>query len=224
MKKLLFILAVTVSLVANSQNTITKSVGEFTKLKAFDLIDVELIKSDVNKVEISGKNKEDVTIINKNDVLKIRMDLSETFNGHNTYVKVYFTNLEIIDANEGAFISSEDVFKQIDLTLKTQEGAQIKLQTNVTILDIKAITGGEIKTFGTAKKQLIDLSTGGIYNGKELESQDTEVTIKAGGEARVKAQENLDIKIRAGGEVIVYGKPKNVNESKALGGSIEYRN
>ncbi|MBR9756890.1 MAG: DUF2807 domain-containing protein [Algicola sp.] len=224
MKNILFMLAVLLAFTANSQNTITKTVGEFTTLKAFDLIDVELIKAEENKVEISGKNAKDVAVINKNGVLKIRMKLEESFDGRDTYVKVYFTNLETIDANEGAFVASEHEFKQIELTLKAQEGALIKLQTQVTILDIKAITGGEVKTSGTAKKQLVNLSTGGLYSANDLTAHDSEVTIVAGGEAKVKTLENLDIKIRAGGLVVVYGTPKNVTKNKALGGRIEYKN
>ena len=34
----------------------------------------------------------------------------------------------------------------------------------------------------------------------------------------------LDIKIRAGGDVYIYGDPKKVNESKALGGRIKRMN
>ena len=223
MKHLFFVITVCLALTSNAQNTITKTVGAFSTLKVFDLIEVKLIQSSENKIEISGRNTDDVAIVNKNGTLKIRMNIEESFDGSDTYVNVYFTNLEVIDANEGAFIASEDVFEQIDLTLKTQEGAHIKLQTDVKFLDVKAVTGGQVETNGKAQNQTIKINTGGIYNGKSLESQDTEVTIKAGGEAMVKAIENLDIKIRAGGNVIVYGQPKQVNESKALGGNIKYR-
>lgn len=223
MKQLFFIIVLCLSITATSQNIITKDIGEFSIIKVFDLIEVKLIKSTENKVEISGRNTKDVSIINKNGILKIRMTLNESFDGSDTYVKVYFTNLDTIDANEGAFISSEDVFEQFDLSLKTQEGAQIKLQTDVKYLDVKAVTGGEVEISGQVDKQIININTGGIYDGKNVESQNSEVSIKAGGEAHIKAIETLDIKIRAGGEVIVYGKPKQVFESKALGGTIKYR-
>lgn len=223
MKQLFFIIVLCLSITATSQNIITKDIGEFSIIKVFDLIEVKLIKSTENKVEISGRNTKDVSIINKNGILKIRMALNESFDGSDTYVKVYFTNLDTIDANEGAFISSEDVFEQFDLSLKTQEGAQIKLQTDVKYLDVKAVTGGEVEISGQVDKQIININTGGIYDGKNVESQNSEVSIKAGGEAHIKAIETLDIKIRAGGEVIVYGKPKQVFESKALGGTIKYR-
>lgn len=223
MKQLFFIIVLCLSITATSQNIITKDIGEFSTIKVFDLIEVKLIKSTENKVEISGRNTKDVSIINKNGILKIRMALNESFDGSDTYVKVYFTNLDTIDANEGAFISSEDVFEQFDLSLKTQEGAQIKLQTDVKYLDVKAVTGGEVEISGQVDKQIININTGGIYDGKNVESQNSEVSIKAGGEAHIKAIETLDIKIRAGGEVIVYGKPKQVFESKALGGTIKYR-
>jgi len=223
MKYLFFIITLCLSITVSSQNTITKNIGEFSTIKVFDLIEVKLIKSTENKIEISGKNADEVSIVNKNGMLKIRMALDKSFDGSDTFVKVYFNNVNVIDANEGAFIASEDVFDQIDLTLKSQEGAQIKLKTDVKFLDVKAVTGGQIELSGKADNQIININTGGIYDGKNLESQITKVSIKAGGEAYLKAIESLDVKIRAGGEVIVYGKPKRITESKALGGSIKYR-
>ena len=58
-----------------SQNSVTKTLGEFSELKVYDLINIELIKSDENKLIISGENKNDVSVIQKNNKLKIRMKL-----------------------------------------------------------------------------------------------------------------------------------------------------
>ena len=47
------------------------------KSKFIDRIEVNLIKSDVNKVEITGDDIEDVEVINKDGKLKIRMKLDK---------------------------------------------------------------------------------------------------------------------------------------------------
>ena len=127
MKSYITILVLCISTVLSAQNPISKNIGDFNELKVYDLIEVELIKSDVNKVEISGNNTQDVVINNKNGTLKIKMNLEETFDGNKTSVLVYYTTIETIDVNEGAFVSSNDTIKQFDITLKAQEGARIKL-------------------------------------------------------------------------------------------------
>ena len=204
-----------------AQEPISKTVGEFSTLKVYDLINVQMIQSDENRVEITGKNAKDVTVVNKNGKLKIRMNLDEIFDGNDTEVKLYYTGVDIIDANEGAYISSSDVVKQYEIELKAQEGGKIKLELDVKEADIKAVSGGIIELTGKANNQDISINTGGIYKGKDIESTTTSITIKAGGEADVNASELVDIKIRAGGDVYIYGDPNTVNESRALGGRIK---
>lgn len=222
MKRVFTILTILVATVAISQNTdIEKTIGEFTELKVYDLIEVTLVKSDENKVVISGINTEDLVVINKNGKLKIRMIFEKSFDGKNTTVTLFYTNLDILDANEGAIISSEDTIKQYELDLKTQEGGKISINLEVKIVNIKAISGGIIKTNGKANSQTVTLNTGGVYEGKNLQTENTTVNIKAAGDAEVRASELVDVKIRAGGDVFVYGDPKTIKENRVFGGRVK---
>ena len=210
--------------ILNAQSPIEKTVGEFKELKVYDLIEVKLVKSTEDKIIITGKNANAVVLVNKKGTLKIRMNLEKSFDGNKTYVTLHYTDIDIIDANEGAYIYSDDTFKQFDLKLRAQEGGLIKLNVYNSFLDVKAVTGGIIETHGVAKKQSIVLNTGGIYNGEDLKTEETEVSIVAAGEAYINASNLVDIKIRAGGDVFIYGNPKTVNESKAIGGRIKRMN
>lgn len=221
MKNLLTTFALCVTLMSYAQTPITKTVGEFSTFKAYDLINVEMIKSSENKVEISGKNAEDVNVVNKNGKLKIKLNLSESFDGNKTDVKLYYTSVDIIDANEGAHITSDDTIKQYEIELNAQEGGIIELDLEVSVAEIKAVTGGIIEPTGTAHNQNLKISTGGIYNGKSLKTTTSKLRINAGGEVHVNATELVDVKIRAGGDVFIYGNPNTVNESRALGGRIK---
>lgn len=201
-----------------------RALGEFNELKVYDLIEVKLVKSNDNKISISGKNANDVVIVNKNGVLKIRMKLEESFDGDKTYATLYYTQIDIVDVNEGAYVYSNENFKQFDLKLKAQEGGFIKLNLETSFLDIKSSTGGSIEAKGVAKKQKVALNTGGIYKGEEVKTEETEVSIVAAGEAHVNATELIDVKIRVGGDVYIYGNPKKVNENKAIGGRVKLMN
>lgn len=207
--------------ILNAQSQIEKTVGQFKELKAYDLIEVKLVKSTEDKISITGKNAVDVVIVNKNGTLKIRMNLEKAFDGNKTYVTLHYTNIDILDTNEGAYIYSDDTFKQFDLKLRAQEGGLIKLNVDNSFLDVKAVTGGNIETHGIVKKQKIVLNTGGIYQGEDVKTEETEVSIVAAGEAYVNASKSVDVKIRAGGDVFIYGNPETVNESKAIGGRIK---
>ena len=220
MKSFVSVIILFISLVSYSQKPIEKTIGEFTELKVYDLIEVELVKSNENKVVISGKNNADVLVNNKSGKLKIKMNLEEIFDGSSTKVMLYYTSVDIIDVNEGAKIYSNDKIKQFEIDLRAQEGGKINVIYDVSYANIKAVTGGIIETAGTAKKQKVSLLTGGIYKGENTDSESTEVSINAAGEAHVKASKLIDVKIRAGGDVYIYGNPETVNESTVLGGRI----
>ena len=88
---------------------------------------------------ITGQNISDVSIIQKNDLLKIRMNTKKMFNGNQTQVKLFYTAIDVIDANEGAVINSKDPIKQYNT--KTQEGAEISALADTKLLNIKCFTG-----------------------------------------------------------------------------------
>jgi len=70
-----------------SQVKIDRELGDFSKVAVYDGINLELIKSEENKVEISGKNTSFVVVKNKNGDLKIRLNLERRFSGDRTKVK-----------------------------------------------------------------------------------------------------------------------------------------
>lgn len=207
-----------------SQNSVTKTLGEFSELKVYDLINIELIKSDENKLIISGENKNDVSVIQKNNKLKIRMKLDKMFNGKNTNVKLYYTSIDEIDANEGVNINVKSKLKQYELTLRVQEGAQITASVDTKFLSVKSVTGGVVTTTGQTSKLNLTLRTGGVYEGSKTTAQNSSLFIKAGGEASVHTTNVLNVKIFSGGDVFVYGTPKQLKQNKLFGGRIIFKN
>ena len=206
-----------------SQTATTKTLGEFSELKVYDLINTELIKASENKIVVSGTNSENISIAQKNGILKIRMKLKHKFNGAETQVKIYYTGIDVIDANEGSFIFSKDIIKQYEILLKAQEGSKILVNTDTKRLIVKSITGSTITTKGTSENQDITIRTGGVYRGANNTVENTDLNIKAGGEAAVRTLNVLDINIFAGGDVFIYGTPKQLKQKKIFGGRIIFK-
>lgn len=221
MKTLIKVIVLFITTVCLAQNPIEKTVGEFSELKVYDLIEVELIKSDNDKILITGKNANDVLVNNKNGTLKIKMKFEEAFDGNKTKVKLYYTNIDVIDANEGAQIHSIEVIKQFEIDLNAQEGGKINVKLDVKYANVRSVTGAEIIASGSAKHQDVSIYTGGDYDGKGLKTENTEVSIRAAGEAHVNASKKVIAKVRAGGDIFIYGNPEQVDESRILGGRIK---
>ena len=112
MKKLALLLTLTCSILF-AQEPIIKNLGDFSTLKVYNGLTVEIQKSSTSKIEISGKKSDDVSIKNSNGVLKIRLKFPEGFTSEDVKIKLYYNStINVLDANEGAQITSEEVLEQ----------------------------------------------------------------------------------------------------------------
>jgi len=218
MKKIILLGFVFLTQLTFGQTTI--DLEDFDEIKVFDKLNVALIASTENKVVITGTNQSDVEVVNKNGLLKIRMALTKTMSGEAIKVTLYFKKIQSIDANEGSAITCVDTFKQTSIELGTQEGAQINAVLDVDRATIKAYSGGIINLKGKAVAQSVSINSGGILKASEFNTSQTTVNISAGGNAEVNASTLVDAKVKAGGTVIIYGKPKQIKQETFMGGSI----
>jgi hypothetical protein len=218
MKKIILLGFVFLTQLTFAQTTIDPK--DFDDLKVFDKLNVTLIASNENKVVITGTNQSDVEVVNKNRLLKIRMPLTKTMSGDVIKVTLYFKKIQSIDANEGSTITCADIFKQTTLDLSTQEGARITVVLDVDKTSIKAYSGGIINLSGKAITQSVSINSGGILKASDLETSQTTVSVSAGGNAEVKASTLVDAKVKAGGTITIYGKPKQIKQETFMGGSI----
>ena len=225
MKYLLSVLLLCGTLLSFSQKPININVEDFTTVKVFDLIHISLVKSNENKVIITGQDAEDVEVLSKNGTLKVRMKWERGFDGTKTFVKVglYYTNVDVIDGNEGSKIFSNELIEQDKIELRAQEGAILKIGLDVKELIVRAVSGGIVEPKGKAEMQDITLNTGGSFEGRDFDTKTTYVKVRAAGVAEIKASDLADVKITAGGDVYIYGKPKKVNKKQTFGGRIEIR-
>lgn len=222
MKQLMFLMILlSGQSVISAQEHSTQDLTPFTEVKAFDGLSVNLIKSDVNKAVVSGESIEKVAIVNNDGVLKIRMQLDKIFSGYRTFVDLYYTEkLVVIDVNEDARISSKETIAQDVLELKAQEGGEITITAEVEQLLIKTVTGGVIITTGTSDLQDVAINTGGIYEGKALKTKFSTINVNAGSRAEIYASDYVKATVKAGGEVMVYGDPKKMDEKTVFGGTV----
>ena len=203
---------------------ITKSLGDFNKVTAFDQIEVLLIESNENKIILNGNGSEEVELINKNGELRIRMPLTKLLSGDNVSATLYFKNIDAIEGNEGSRISSQAVFKAIAFDIIAKEGSQIKLNLDVDKLTVRSSNGSNVNVSGKAKNQDAITNSGGELDAEDLITTQTTITANAGGEANIYATDFVDAKTRAGGNIKIYGKPKQINKKTVLGGTIKESN
>tara|TARA_B110001450_G_scaffold196141_1_gene184640 strand:+ start:275 stop:952 length:678 start_codon:yes stop_codon:yes gene_type:complete len=220
-KSVLFLLLISVSFTF-SQNNDERKIGEFYKLQTYDLLKINLIKSDVNKVIVNGEHPNYVVVKNKNGNLKIRMSLEKRLGGSETKVDLYYKSIYRIEAKEGSMVFSKDTIEEPSLYIKSESGATVSAKIKTTDLNANALTGGKISLSGAANHNEIKAITGGQVLAKNLITETTQVLIKAGGLVNVYATSFLEIDLKAGGEVNVFHKTNKIVEKITLGGIVNY--
>ena len=222
MKKLIILLILTTSPLFDQ--TVTKSPGDFTTVKIFDRISAQLIPSNENKLEIKGSRAAEVEVVNNNGDLKIRMPFPKLLKGEEIEVTVYYKRLEGVEASEGSYVNSEKPIKAVGFSVNVKEGAEIKIALDVQKANIKAASGGILKITGSTQNQDIVMTSGAVLKAKDFQSQQTTITLNAGGEADIFATDYVNAKVRAGGDIYIYGSPKQIDQKTVVGGSIKEMN
>ena len=203
---------------------VSKNLGDFNTVKVYDKLNVKLIASSENKVTITGSREKEVEVVNNNGELKLRMPFPKLLSGNDITIQLYYKNIDGVDANEGSYVSSDEIFDATIMDVSAKEGAEIRLNLDVNKVNVKAVTGGIVVLEGKATNQDIVIMTGGVVENKALTTDQSTVNISAGGNAKVYATVLVDAKVKAGGNVVVYGKPKQINKKTVLGGTIEEKN
>ena len=222
MKKLVMIAFVVLAQFTNAQ--VSRNLGDFDKVKVFDKIKVVLISAEQNKLVITGNRADEVETVNKNGDLKIRMPFPKLLSGDDIIVKLYFKKIESIAVSEGSYVSSESDFKQTILDLNAKSGGEIDINIDVDKVNVKANAGGIITISGKATNQNVTITSGGILNAKDLHTSQTAITVAAGGQSEIHANTLVDAKVKAGGSIFIYGKPKQINKEVFIGGTILEKN
>jgi hypothetical protein len=218
MKKI--VVVVTLFLTGYLQAQVTKNLGDFDSVKVFDKLTVKLVPSNENKVSITGTRANEVEVINKNGEVKLRMPFPKLLAGNDIKIELYFKKIESIDASEGSYVSCDLPFKQTILSVNVKEGAQIKAAFDTEKATIRAVSGGILDLTGKTNNQTITIASGGVLQAKDLISSQTTVNVSAGGKAEIHATTLVDAKVKAGGSIYIYGKPKQINQETILGGTI----
>jgi len=204
------------------QSKIDRDLGEFSKVAVYDGINLELVKAEENKVEITGNNTSFVVVKNKNGDLKIRLNLEKRFSGDRTKVTLYYNTLYNIISHEGSNVFSNDTIKQADLNIKANTGSTVNIIVELNTLNTNSATGSTINLTGKAEYHDCSTSTGAEINAEKLTTTETYATSTTGGLIEVSATKELEANSKLGGVINIHEKTDKIVESISLGGVVNY--
>ncbi len=199
----------------------TLGLNEFINLKIYSGIEVKLIPAKENKVVIGGEDRNDVVAVIKRETLKIRHSLEHILNPSFTYVEIYHTaDLDEISLYQGSKLETDSTYRQTSISLKIQEGSTMNFQFEGEKLTSTINSGGKLFVTGKVTNHQTAVSSGGSCEAENLQTEQTKVSVTAGGLSYVYASTLLEAKVTAGGIIRIYGNPKKMVTKKTIGGQI----
>ena len=194
---------------------------EFTKIKVSTGLFVETItNSDENKIDIKGSEKDNVDVDIKNGELELSLPVDQLFSESEILVTVYTRKVEELKARSDSEVEFKNKVQQEELSLIASEGSYIGGVIEVKNLAVRTVTGASVSLVGSADNQSISLKTGASYDGKNLKTENTSISISYGGEAIVFSTDSCSASVTAGGNIDIYGSPSSISQNVKFGGNI----
>lgn len=212
-----FLFMLVLSLQAQNVN---ENLETFSEIKVLNGLEVQVIPSSENKIEITGHSRDEVKYQIVDNRLEVRLKLNNIWSKDNTRITIYGNSIETIDANEGSLVEVNGILEAEELTFRAQEGANIRSRVNGRKITSKAVTGGRITLEGKAKEQLVEINTGGQFYGSDLRTEKTEIKAGTAGKGEIYAKEYVKASATLGGTVEIFGRPREVDTKTNLGGRI----
>ncbi len=210
-------------------------VSDYNSIDVFGAVEVELIKSDRHSIEIeyNGISKEDFVADVNSGVLRLKIKnrhyLNDWSSEHNynrseyVRVKAYYIELEEIQGQAAAIISSRSAIKSKNLYVDCSMGAEIDLELTAQRAKIKSSMGGILTLTGKVEYINVRASMGGELKASHLKSRVANVSASMGADVRINVDDELEAYASLGAEVYYVGSPSVKNVSRNLGGEVRKR-
>lgn len=202
-----------------------KSLNRYDELEVSGAFKVKIVPSDNYRVVIEADENLQSYIRVDQDGDRVRIKMKNNINVRTSKpirVTVFAGNLRRIELAGSCDLKSDGLIEhpeRIELTIAGSGDANIEVKTPVTKVSI----GGSGKVIINGKTRDLDLSIAGSgdFEGADLLSETSEVSIAGSGSAKVYASVELKVSIAGSGDVYYGGNPPSVKKSIAGVGNVK---
>jgi hypothetical protein len=195
--------------------------GEFHSVYFFGNIEVMMIKSDSNYIELFSDGYELGKITTQ--LKKGQLTVKNNGIGDSKVIRAIFhyKSIDELIAKAGVKLKSKDIFTIDNFSIRLSKGATAAIEIDVKIFVAIVIQGSELIISGKANNADITSNSGGLFEGYKLKAVDTVLRAVTGGKIEIHLSGNMEASTHTGGMIYYKGTPKIVSQKAATGGIIE---
>lgn len=200
----------------------TRKLDHFDAVSVMGDISVTLVKGDTPSafIETDGIDADEITIYVKGKTLKIQLIEGLFSDFDRVDITLTYNHLRAIRSSAGASVRTSGTITGDELNLRASSGGELFVDVDVNAIEASASEGGVLIISGQAEDQEVTVSTGGSYEGLELQCMRTYVKSNTGGMAEVVANKRLDANANTGGSIEYAGEPEIKNIRSLISGGI----
>lgn len=204
-----------------NEQTQTRKMGSFDRVKASKGVNVTLIEGSKESVEVRIRNGSltDVVTELKSRQLNVKMK-TKIYKGMAVQVYVTYKTIREIEAGSGASIDAENTIYADKLKLRAGTDSNIQLDVDVNAIEVSG-SASRTELSGTCKVQEVNIGTGGKYLSYPLESKEAVVKATLGSSIEISVDEKLTATAGSGGVVYYRGNPDKVEKKENTGGKVK---
>lgn len=207
--------------ITGSGNVITKTVST----QPYDIISVRgsmevyLEKGTEGKIQVTAEDNVQEHILVESDGKELIISMKGNTSLRNTKtikVTVPFENISEVSLLGSGKVEGNDKLKNEALSLNLRGSGEMELTVEASSIDAQLNGSGVMKLSGSANDFKVKTTGSGNFEGKNLNTENTEVYVAGSGNAKVNAKSKLKARIQGSGNVVYSGNPAS-NDSKVMG-------
>ena len=218
---LLCTLFFSIPLISQDLQSETRTVPSFNKLEIQSVVQVEIYKGSVGKIEVEAENIDLSDIVSEVKNNTLILDLNHKRKKKNRYenltvkVKIYMEDIEAIRSYTASSFETMDNFDLDHLSIKMDQASKGYLKLNVENLDVRLNSASCLELEGRCTELDAHVNSASKLRAFELDTQDADVDASSVGRAEVNVTNNLKASASSMSKVFYKGNPSNLEESKS---------
>lgn len=187
-------------------------------------LDLYITQDSIEKVVVEAdENLQEIIIAEvKNGELKLHAH-KQIYHATAKKIHVTIKKIHSLSASAGADAQSTSKLIAEELSVSSSSGANVKLELNCKTVAADASSGSNNKLRGTAQEIKAHSSSGADLNASDLVCESGEADVSSGADIAIHVTGNVKAEASSGGNIAVYGNPKERNASTSSGGDVNYK-
>lgn len=206
---------------AQTQND-SRQLRDFNVVKVSNAIKAELVKGDVNKVEITASGidvgKVETSVVG--DALEVRLARGN-YRNHSVRVVVTYVDIQGVEATSSAQVVAKSKIEALEAYLATSNNAYLEANVEADKLNLEAATNSRIFIKGNVKQLEVNAYTNAQVDGMNLVAQKVNVLGNTTASISFTATSSINGSLATAAKIVYDGNPSEVNVKTGTGGSIK---